>query len=152
MKINVPWNYVDEFYQTTFIYSTDSDTSSDNEEESSINDDDDGREVVSSSSPLDYRTANYYKLAHWYTHHRQQQESDLYNNNNNNNKGLVEISLLRPSIVPWEDIKESLLPEFEQWKQRHIPQDKNDWCRMCLPELYGLNKDECKNKLKYIKV
>jgi hypothetical protein len=41
---------------------------------------------------------------------------DLYNN-----KGLVEISLLRLSAAPWEDIKESLLPEFEQWKQRHIP-------------------------------
>ena len=120
MKIDVPWNYVDDFYQTTFIYHSDSDTTTDNEEEeeSSINDDD-GREMVSLSSSLDYRTANYYKLAHWYTHHRQQQEYDLYNN-----KGLVEISLLRPSIAPWEDIKESLLPEFEQWKQRHIPQDK----------------------------
>jgi hypothetical protein len=75
--------------------------------------------MVSSSSSLDYRTANYYKLAHWYTHHRQQQEYDL-----DNNKGLVKISLLCPSIAPWEDIKESLLPEFEQWKQRHIPQDK----------------------------
>ena len=120
MKINVPWNYVDEFYQTTFIYSTDSDTSTDEDEDDedcSIKDDD--------GSPLDYRTANYYKLAHWYTHHRQQQEYDLHNNNNNNNNnGLVEISLLRPSIAPWEDIKESLLPEFEQWKQRNIPQDK----------------------------
>ena len=116
----LPWNYVDDFYQTTFIYHSDSDTTTDNEEEeeSSINDVD-GREMVSLSSSLDYRTANYYKLAHWYTHHRQQQEYDLYNN-----KGLVEISLLRPSIAPWEDIKESLLPEFEQWKQRHIPQDK----------------------------
>jgi len=122
MKIDVPWNYVDDFYQTVFIYYSDSDTTTTDEdeddEESSIKDDD-GREVVSSSSPLDYHTASYYKLAHWYTHHRQQQENDLYNN-----KGLVEISLLRPSIAPWEDIKESLLPEFEQWKQRHIPQDK----------------------------
>jgi hypothetical protein len=121
MMINVPWNYVDDFYQTVFIYYSDSDTTTDDEEEeeeSSINDDD-GREVISLSSPLNYHTANYYKLAHWYTHHRQQQEYDLYNN-----KGLVKISLLCPSIAPWEDIKESLLPEFEQWKQRHIPQDK----------------------------
>jgi hypothetical protein len=42
MKINVPWNYVDEFYQTVFIYHSDSDTTSDDEEEeeSSINNDD----------------------------------------------------------------------------------------------------------------
>ena len=64
----------------------------------------------------DYRKAEFYKLVHWFTHHRQQGR-DL-------SEDTVEISLYPPSTTPWEDIKETLLPEFKQWQDKEERQNK----------------------------
>lgn len=77
MNVNIPFLYVEDFYQSVFGY--------DIKEEDGI---------------PDYRTAKYYKLAHWFTRHRL-----------GNGSGSVDVSLDRP---PWNDCKEYLGHEFEE--------------------------------------
>ncbi len=77
MNVNIPFLYVEDFYQSVFGYDT--------EKEDGI---------------PDYRTAKYYKLAHWFTRHRL-----------GNGSGSVDVSLDRPL---WNDCKQNLGHEFEE--------------------------------------
>jgi hypothetical protein len=68
----------------------------------------------------DYRTADYYKFAHWFAdrcHLKQQEQQGC------GGSGVVEVSLHRPNIAPWEDIKESLLQEWTEEVRKNKPQD-----------------------------
>jgi hypothetical protein len=67
----------------------------------------------------DYRSADYYKFAHWFADqcHLKQQEQQRCGG------GVVEVSLHRPNIAPWEDIKESLLQEWTEEVRKNKPQD-----------------------------
>ena len=99
MKIDIPFNFVDEFYRITFLCGSDSDTSSsagEDDDHDNDHDHDDGHDSEKGSEEEmmipDYHTANCYKFAHWFTHHRQQ-ELEL-------SEGAVEISLCPPSTKP----------------------------------------------------
>jgi hypothetical protein len=68
----------------------------------------------------DYRTADNYKFAHWFAdrcHLKQQEQQGC------GDSGVVEVSLHRPNIAPWEDIKESLLREWTEEVRKNKPQD-----------------------------
>ena len=112
MRVDIPFNFVDEFYRITFLYdSSDSDTSSSEEEEEEDDDDQCSKENSEEEMMIpDYHTANYYKLAHWFTHHHQQEREF--------SEGAVEISLFPPSTKPWEDCKEILWPEWKEWQEK----------------------------------
>lgn len=110
MNVKLLWTFVEELYQVTFIYNTDSDTYTSEGEDG---DKDDEKKVLL-TMPQNYCTANYYKLAHWFTHHRHNQQD------------CAQVCLSRPSIAPWEDIKDILLPEFEEWKLRGDQPDQPD--------------------------
>ena len=97
MDINIPFQYVVDFYQSVFGYD------SEEGEKNSDNGDDGGIP--------DFRTANYYKLAHWFTH----------NHDFSNNIQGVEVSLCHPA-TPWEDCKDNLLIKYKEWTEH---QSKN---------------------------
>eukprot|EP00985_Skeletonema_marinoi_P023705 scaffold15928_cov68-Skeletonema_marinoi.AAC.1 len=84
MNVDIPFLYVEDFYQSVFGY----DTNDDNEDKK-----------VEDGIP-DYRTAKYYKLVHWFTRHRK-----------GNGSGSVNVSLDKP---PWNDCKEILGNEYEE--------------------------------------
>ncbi len=110
MKNDIPFNFFDEFYRITFLHNIDSDSSSSEEEEE--DDDDDGSKKSNEEEMMipDYHTANYYKLAHWFTHHCQQKQ-DL-------SKGALEVSLCPLSTRPWEDCKDILWPKWKEWQEK----------------------------------
>jgi GNAT superfamily N-acetyltransferase len=113
MKMTIPFHYVEEFYQITFIHALDVDTDTSSSEDV---DDDESEKSTKEDTIPDYRKADFYKLAHWFTHHRQQ-EPEL-------SEGSVEISLYPPSTTPWEDIKETLLPEWKEWQDKEERKNK----------------------------
>lgn len=84
MNVNIPFLYVEDFYQSVFGYDTT----------------DDDSEATQVEGIPDYHTAKYYKLAHWFTRHRL-----------GNGSGSVGVSLDRP---PWNDCKENLGNEFDE--------------------------------------
>ena len=84
MNVNIPFLYVEDFYQSVFGYDT--------------NDDSEAKKVKDGIP--DYRTAKYYKLVHWFSRHRK-----------GNGSGSVNVSLDRP---PWNDCKEILGNEYEE--------------------------------------
>jgi hypothetical protein len=109
MKFDIPFHFVEEFYQITFIHATNLVT----------DDDDDSEKSSEEEMMIDYHTADYYKLAHWFTRQRQKERDS--------SKGAVEVSLCPPSTTPWEDCKDILLPEWKEWQekeeQKNKPQD-----------------------------
>jgi hypothetical protein len=90
MDVNIPFLYIEDFYQSVFGYERD-ETSSETL-----------AQVGKKDGIPDYRTAKYYKLAHWFTHHRLE-----------NGSGGVVVDIGRP---PWNDCKEILQIEFEESK------------------------------------
>ena len=84
MNVDIPFLYVEDFYQSVFGYDT--------------NDDSEAKKVEDGIP--DYRTAKYYKLVHWFSRHRK-----------GNGNGSVNVSLDRP---PWNDCKEILGNEYEE--------------------------------------
>jgi len=102
MNIQIPFQYIEDFYQSVFGYdSEEEETNSGN-----IGSESDGGEGIP-----DYRTANYYKLAHWFTHHNRRQSSD-------SSKGVcVEVSLCHPTATSWEDCKDSCMVEWKEWQE-----------------------------------
>ena len=94
MDVNIPFDYVEDFYKSVFGYNS-------AEEKSLMNRDDvDGIP--------DYRGAKYFKLADWFSRHRC--SSDL-----------VEVNLCGP---PWEDCKSALYQEMEEWHEVKMQNDK----------------------------
>ena len=88
MDVNIPFLYIEDFYKSVFGYDRD-ETSSETL-----------AQVGKEDGIPDYRTAKYYKLAHWFTHHRL-----------DNGSGGVVVDIGRP---PWNDCKEILQIEFEE--------------------------------------
>ncbi|KAL7499957.1 hypothetical protein ACHAWT_010898 [Skeletonema menzelii] len=84
MDVSIPFLYVEDFYQSVFGYDS--------------NDDNEAKKVE--NGVPDYRTAQYYKLVHWFT---RQKKGD--------GRGRVNVCLERP---PWNDCKETLGNEFEE--------------------------------------
>jgi len=96
MDVNIPLGFVEDFYISQGF-----------------------RRDATACSGSDYRTADYYKFAHWFADRcnlRQQQQQEGFG-------GVVEVSLHRPNIAPWEDIKESLLHEWTEEVRKNKPQD-----------------------------
>ena len=94
MDVNIPFSYVEDFYKSVFGYNS-------LEESSLVNRDDiDGIP--------DYRSAKYFKLANWFSLHHC-------------SSGLVEVNLCGP---PWEDCKNALYLEMEEWKKINVQSDE----------------------------
>lgn len=97
MDVNIPLGFVEDFYISQGF-----------------------RRDATACSGSDYRTADYYKFAHWFADRcnlrQQQQQQEGFG-------GVVEVSLHRPNIAPWEDIKESLLHEWTEEVRKNKPQD-----------------------------
>jgi len=92
MDVHIPFRYVEDFYQSVFGYETDAGN---------------GRNEGDDGIP-DYRTADYYRLAYWFTHDR------VSRNENSEDLGVtVPVSILSP---PWDDCKESLTSEWKEWE------------------------------------
>ncbi|KAL7467556.1 hypothetical protein ACHAXS_007799 [Conticribra weissflogii] len=91
MDADIPFQYVEDFYQSVFGYETDAES---------------GRNIGDDGIP-DYRTADYYRLAYWFTRER------ISRNGNNEDGVSVPVSVLSP---PWDDCKESLAPEWKKWE------------------------------------
>eukprot|EP00956_Cyclotella_meneghiniana_P019437 scaffold33263_cov70-Cyclotella_meneghiniana.AAC.4 len=82
MNVSIPFGYVEDFYRSVFGYSAEE------------------YDLDSNGIP-DYRTAKYYKLAHWFS--REKCKS-----------GFVEVNLCGP---PWEDCKEVFFQEMKDWRK-----------------------------------
>lgn len=96
MDVNIPLGFVEDFYISQGFR----------------------RDAAACGS--DYRTADYYKFAHWFAdrcHLKQREQQGC------GGSGVVEVSLHRPNIAPWEDIKESLLHEWTEEVRKNKPQD-----------------------------
>lgn len=89
MDVNIPFLYIEDFYQSVFGYDRDETSSSESL-----------AQVGEEDGIPDYRTAKYYKLAHWFTHRCM-----------GNGSGGVVVDIGRP---PWNDCKEILQVEFEE--------------------------------------
>lgn len=92
MDVNIPFRYVEDFYQSVFGYESDAGNAKDNGD----------------FGIPDYRTADYYRLAYWFTHNRVSQ-----NENNEDVVVTVPVSVLSP---PWDDCKDSLTSEWKDWE------------------------------------
>ena len=86
MSIDIPFKYIEDFYQSVFGYSGNSATE---------------RENIDHELP-NYRIAKYYKFVHWFACCREDTKR-------------VDVTLCRP-VTPWEDCKKDLLLQFEEWK------------------------------------
>ena len=85
MNVDNPFCYIEDFYKSVFGYNS--------SEESLANQDD-------IEGIPDYRTANYYQLARWFS-------CDQVSS------GLVEVNLCGP---PWEDCNDNLYKELAEWQ------------------------------------
>jgi len=104
MNVNIPFGYVEDFYRSVFHCNSEECTNDDNDD------------TVGSERIPDYRTADYYKFAHWFAHDRPDKS-----------KGVVEVSLRSPTM-PWEDCKDRLKLEWKEWEERY---------HHCNNDLYG---------------
>ena len=86
MNINIPFRYIEDFYQSVFGYHS-------------------VGEISEEGKIPDYHAADYYKLARWFTHNREISDS----------RGVVEINVCRPTpwedcknglLAEWQEWKE----------------------------------------------
>lgn len=136
MDINIPFQYVEDFYQSVFGYDNiDNNEVEEIEGDVNLNDRTSNEATADGASSEngsiegipDYHQARYYQLAHWFCHNRKQQHhQNKYQHDNNNNdidpKRAVNVSLSKPSASrPWEDSKEHLYVEWKEWLETKAP-------------------------------